>query len=586
MIKNKYVIYLFLVFLAVVIIPYFFGDKDVSQSLSYMVGFNNKVGMILLVLFSIPLFLFSLRHSVQTDCCLFNDNKWIEGDNKIVISVIGISAFALIIEGILLCGENFTGTGGEGSYIMHYIYSAQNGFELYKDIHYIYGPLTIYPVIWLNKIGLSINCSYFFVLTIYHLVGLYMLYDILLLFKVSKKERGVIFLIAAVIFYPLETGMNFCSLRFVMMPWAVTKFVKFSINHLTPLRLSLFNICAFLLIFLYSQEYGLCYLFIVLIYCLYDLFGNRSWNGLLYSFELFLILIVSYFILPNYFMSILQAGSGGGSYPFIPSLVLFLVVAVFMAYGIIIGGQIKHFKNNYSIIIIELAFILAFPSALGRCDPPHIFYNLFFAIILSYVFAKQVFNKTIVISFYLICLITFFPHHITAVFRGVVGDIVRNNIVTVERVLDKIGYSGQVLDKLDDLNLKYEILDVVDGTVTSIDCDNKSYLILQNKSIYVETFFGHKPIWIGNKQGFDKELAELKAKKPDFLLLPKDYETVWLEPAVLEGHYIDILFCSYYHPKIKNYYNEYLYGELIDFIKNNYNQISSNSSFTVLKRND
>lgn len=584
--KIKFIIYLLLVFFAVTIIPSFFGEKEVSQSLSYMVGFNNKVGMIFLVLFSIPLFLLSLRHKVQTNCCNINDKTWCKDDNKVVLSVIGVSALAIIIEGILLCGDNFTGTGGEGSYIMHYVYSVENGVGLYKDIHYIYGPLTIYPVIWFCKLGLSINFSYFLVLSIYHILGLYMVYDILLLFNISRRERIFVYLVAAIILYPLATGMNFCSLRFVMMPWSVSKFVCFSTKHITPIKLSFFNICSFLFIFLYSQEYGLCYLFIVLIYCICQSFVNRSLKSLLYAFELILILIITYFVLPNYFQSIIQAGTGGGGYPFIQSLVLFLVVVVFMVYGILIGGQIKELKYNYQIIILELAFLIAFPAALGRCDPPHVFYNLFFAIVLSYVFAKNYFDRKIVTSFYLISLFTFFPYHITAVLRSVVGDIIRNNIATVEWVCDKIGYSGRVLANNDDIDSKYGILDCVDGTVTSIDCDNMSYLILQNKKNYVETYFGHKPRWIGNKNGFDKELTELKSKKPEFLLLPKDYESDWLEPAEINGHYIDILFCTYYHPKVHNYYNEYLYGELIDFIKKEYYHISDNSYFTILKRND
>ena len=319
-------IYFIISFILVCSIPYLFGESEPNQSLSYMVGFNNKVGMACLVLFSLPLLFFPLGNVNKIDYCSLERSNC--NDKKFIIITILISAIFIILEGILLYNENYSGSGGEGAYVIRHIYAVKYGAELYGDIHYIYGPLTIYPVIWLSYLGITIGCSYFIVLLIYHVIGLFMIYDLLRSFNLTGFERRIIFVIAAIIFYPLATGLNFCSLRFVMLPWAIFHFIYYN-RRRSFLYCSLFNICSFLFVFLYSQEFGLCYLFLVLLFSLIGLIVNKSWKDVVYFIEVLLVSCVVFIQMPNYFLSIIQAGSGGGSFPFIPSMAMQTVVIVF-----------------------------------------------------------------------------------------------------------------------------------------------------------------------------------------------------------------------------------------------------------------
>lgn len=556
--------------LSVLFLPYLFPPSKVSHSYSYMVGFDNKIGFLILLIIAIPPLFYT--YYKKTELSVFNSTpiERIPKEERYIKIYMSLTGLLIGLMGLIYTWDRFDGYY-EGVYFYHFLYALDNGSSLYDEVQFIYGPLTIYPVYLLMQIGINIHIAYFFVLIVFQLLGLYFVYDILPLFKLSEKERFAIMLLITVISFPMSTGLNYCLFRFAIMPWAVTQLVLGynRRNHVVCLLLALVLLLATLL---YSPEIGLCYALVVTLWISIHFYYNHTKADVFTLISLWIGMIIIILLYPNYLSSVFQAGSGGGNFPYVPSLILCLIIAVFISYGALIGGQLRKLSENYDFIAIEVAMIIASPAGLGRCDPLHIESFCLFGLIVSYIILRSIFNAKVVKWTFLISILTLFPHHLLYNYE-ILNKMIDNVRVKVTSINPNQEKYESYIRTVENLN----------GTVSSIQCSNLVYKYLIDTYDYRETYFGFTPQWVGTKEGFDRELSELKNINADYLVVPANYEEKWLSPKYMGIS--NLLYCSYYFIKPYRYYHHELYGELIDYLNQSYHKIRTFKDITVLERN-
>lgn len=565
------IVYIILACLLTMLLPYAFPPIQVSHSYSYMVGFDNKLAFIILCLVAVPPLFFGYKY--QNNVSVWHLEKC-EPEKKekryLWLSII-ITSLLVALTGIGFNLEQDFHGYFEGEYFYHFLYALDYNHSLYDEVQYIYGPLSIYPVYWLTKLGLGVSFSFFLVLILFQAFGIYFAFDLLSKLHLTSPEKKVIFILIVIITYPVATGFNYCIIRFTLVPWLCLNLIsnfqrrnKFLNLLLSPLF--------FLISLAYSPEIGLCYLVIISIWLLFKTVFEKKWDYLVSA----LLIITSFIgvlkIYPDYFSSVFQAGAGGANFPYVPSLIIFLTVFVFIIYGFTVGNQAKEIKANIDLIALEGAMILASPAGLGRCDPGHILDFCMFAIIIAYIVARQVVDTKIVRVLFLVCVFTFFPFQIKCLHYPVARRIVRNATNYPQRVELYAQRQAELKTLLDNLS----------GKVTSVQCKNDIYIYLNSHYDYRETYFGYTPQWIGTKEGFDRELSELKDIDSDYIVVPVDYQTKWMDRKYMGIS--QLLYFTYYPIKPKRYYNEILYGELIGYLDNDFERIRSNDKYAVLKK--
>ncbi len=402
-------VYFIIACMAVMFIPYAFPPARVSHSYSYMVGFDNRVAFVILCLCAVaPLF---AGRKLKENVNLWNSRlkrlNTEEFEIRFVVCTIFISSAVLGFIGIGYGLDEFYGFF-EGEYFYHFLFALDFDHSLYTDVQFIYGPLSIYPIWFLTKLGLKVTFSYFFVLIIYQAIGLYFAYDVLAAMQLSRKERRVLFILIALISFPSATGFNYCLIRFALLPWLFLDLIsKYDSRSKMP---NIFlSPVYFLITLFYSPEIGLCFLVVSCIWLFFKSIFERKWDYIISIILIITSFAAVLFAYPEYLSSVFQAGAGGANFPYVPSLIIVLTVFVFIVYGFLIGKQFQSLKDNIDLIALEAAMIIASPAGLGRCDPVHILNFCMFAIIIAYVVSKQFINKNLINLFFAATVFTFFP---------------------------------------------------------------------------------------------------------------------------------------------------------------------------------
>ena len=570
-VKNKFIFFLFLSSLILFLVPYLFSENEAFQGVSYMVGFNNRLALVIFCLLSLfPLYRGFKFNDIE---CCWEENPKLRLDKYVIITLL-IVFIIIVALCVVLNSESFWGFV-EGGYFMHYFYALKYDVSLFSEIQFIYGPLTIYPVYWLYQLGIPEHYSYYLILSISHIIGLLFTFYILCCFSLNEKERKWIFIIITVITFPYTHGINNSLLRYAIAPFFITNFV-YNCQRRHLLHNSLFSFLYPLTSIFYSPEVGLCYLMVICIWLIIDgLIFKRISNFVYLLIHLVTILCILFFI-PDYLSSIIQAGSGGSNFPFVPSLLLILLFTGVFIVAFYFGNQIKCFRKNLNYLAVELCLITLILPAIGRCDPYHIISNCLFLFVLSYCVGRKFVSIKVITSFYLVCLLSFFPYQ-GMVLKLFVIQAYRSNKSLIASFLNRhdIKKSGK--------ESTVQLLgNRIKGTVTSISVNNAIYSYLHDNYEYKETYFGHTPQWIGKKNGFDREVNDLIKIDVDYIVLPLHYDKVWLNTN--DYSIINLLYCTYYPIKPYRFYNKVLYGDLIDYLKSNYREVSSNESCTILKK--
>lgn len=575
--------------MALFTVPFLFPQKDVVQSLSYEMGFNNSVGMILLVVASLLTFCYGIIKAKHTEAIIVFDKE--EYGSKKILHILQIVSFSILF----ILGALFWGVEEgvlQAYWPIHYSDAMKYGWVLYEDLHVIYGELQILPLHWLRLIGFPAMSAQLLLVAVSSVLCLYFVYDILGVIKIPASEKNAILILAAILFFPYYMGIE--GFRYVYTTWLFLKLIFLSAKNNGLIIQGLAVVASVVFSLLFSQEYGLCLSVILVLYYIIDSWVNKNWHGIILSGVTIVSLLLIVWLKPGMFKAVLYMAGGASSFPYIPCLHLIVFFMAVLLFAWMMGTQIKELKTNYKELMVELLLVSYLPSVLGRCNPPHVLQITFFLLIISGVLFVNRYNKKVVMIIAVLTFLTPFPFIIKtqglSVVRPLISNVVKKNQWAVDYYVEKQlpGYQS-IINKQEKSKerktAREDFLSVITPTtsVMSFCSDEYLYVYLNEHGKYVENFFGQSLSWLANEEQFKEVIECVDREKPDYIVLPKDYRQSWMNYS--EGGILNLWFCTYSIPKPYRTYNEVLYSPLIDYIEENYAYYSTFENIFFYKRN-
>jgi hypothetical protein len=402
--------------------------------------------------------------------------------------------------------------------------------------------------------------------------------------NISKKEKSIIFIVIAVLSFPITYGLNYTLFRFVF-PFFCMVFLR-QIEHKTKTNFIL-SILLPLLVVLTSPEMGIAFYVSYSVYLGIAYYFSRKTIGLVKLVAIVLSLIFSFFCLPDMFLSVLGFGSGSFNWPFVLSLalVLFFVGIFIVAWGI--GIQLRGIKTHLFPLSFTLLAFSLLPAALGRCDPGHIFFNGMFIFILAHTIIRTYSRKLcyfagttsiiiIAVSLFYYPVKNYIPTYASS-WVGNYGlpDKVPAWIVSLGRVYG-LDVEGKMQNRKLKIKFNYNDSFANIDNITMPFADNDIYISLQKSQKYISLYYKN-PGHIGSKHAFEKNLNDMKEKNIKYLLLAEG----WEEQNQPAGYgIIDPLFISKYTFPIKRNGN-ILFDPLIEYIKYNYTHVDDIGAYQL-----
>ena len=584
-------IYIISCILILFIIPYFFPPQTISLSASYNIGFNNKLGWVLLAVFCFFIIIYSLVFSKDKQLLeeVSFSNNFSFPNYLIVLEIL------TVFFGVLLWGLTVSEYGvNESSYQIPHLYDLSFGGKIYKDFEYCYGFLLLYipyGIYYLGNSFLSIKDAYFISLIIEQCLGLYFFFIIISNIESKKYKLNIKSLtsLVAVFSFPISTGVNYTLFRFVL-PFFIFYVIDVVCRRTNIWKLVMTFTGVFAVINT-STEFGLVLGLCVAVYYILKFILSKNIFfivGLLFDFAAMLFCFI---LFPEMFGQVASFSSGALNWPFVPSLpVLSFFIATFLLSNIV-GIQLHNIEKNLSILCFELIAFCCIPGALGRCDPGHIFfYGLFiFVLVIFYYSNKYHYKQKLAIFLFLnVMLIMFFsPYALlsyTSFFpREKIVSVMKNNAVfnrlvcyTYNVITKKSASQLQAsIDRIvayekdkDGYFSKYDNLETV-GFPYPVNPKTEFYIKKNEfkKNGELTSFYYRYVGYNGGKGAVEKHFDQLKRINYKYLLLPETWSDS--ESPIDDRRTICRLFCTYYMPELKNNCN-ILFKPMNDFIKENY----------------
>lgn len=559
-------------------VPSLFPQKEVVQSLSYEMGFNNTVGILLLMLAAAIMFFYGYAKKSQTELLLQLQIR--ELGSRKLLKTLSIISFSLLIvlaiaywgveEGVL-----------QAYWPIHYTEAMKYGWVLYKDVHVIYGALQVLPLHWLRLIGIPAMTAQLLLVALSSVLCLYFTYEILGYLRMPIKEKNTILILSAILFFPYYLGIE--GFRYVYTTWFFIKIVQLSSRENNLLLQLVVTASAVAFSVLFSQEYGLCLSVALVIFFILDGAIKKKWVNLLHISLIIVSLGTLVWLLPGMFNAVIYMLGGASSFPYVPSFHLVVLFTSVLMLAWMMGTQTRDIRQNYPILVFELLLFSYLPSVLGRCNPSHVLPIAFFIIVISGIWLIKYYNKTVVMVIYILAFITPFPFIIktqggTAI-RPAISNVAKHNKWLLNLWVDKKlpGYQSVMnkQQKAEQRELsRSEFLQLLNSSSTVMSfCPDEYYYDFFNENCkYQENFFGQSLSWLANQEQFASVIEQIEVSKPDYLLLPENYKQSWMSYS--ERGVLNLWFCTYSIAKPYRRYNKALYGPVIDYIENNY-QLSS-----------
>jgi hypothetical protein len=345
-----------------------------SVSDSYVFGYNNRAGIVLLLLL------------------VAIGSVWTKGLNlelrttgvsqpiplkTLIVSLIAVLFGCLAM--YMLAGR--FGGFGESSYQIDHVWMLSQGKIPYANFEFAYGASFLYcPLLLRHLLPINLVQAYYLFWILNWLLGTLLLYATINMVDYSTTSKSSIFLLiyGAGFFYILTMGTNYTLLRFTC-----PLFFILVIHKLFNRSGGKWQIYAVLLavvftitLLLISPEIAIAYAFACM--CIFLLSSQcRSTR----SFALFAGLLLTFAVvlwaaLKLHVLDTLKA-IGGGAFNFPISLaphILLFFAAIFVCscYVFLRFSERRTDDNTIGLIAFSIPMIAA---ALGRCDPGHVFWN-------------------------------------------------------------------------------------------------------------------------------------------------------------------------------------------------------------------
>lgn len=539
-------------------VPYLYPPKQMMKSMSYDCGFNNQLGVILVIL---SILVFGFIGFLRKDLRMTIFSKDTE---RLSLRHFGVSCLFLSFFAIwaFLCADYVLDEFNDANFFYCHFYEMTFGRIPYKDFAFGYGPLTIYTPYWIFSLIPCISTvnAYLFSLFFYSVFGLYTFFELVNAMNIELKEKKWMFYIGFLIFFPYTLGMNYQAFRFVFPFWALWRCCHMhSYWRLCFLPLSVIFTLAF------SPEVGLIFLIVSLINrgLLFYVSHNK-----IYLLEVLLLLLLNtcfVMVFLPMFTFVQSFGQGFMNFPFIPSfhlLVFFFSIFLVAYYW---GGrfcQIDKAVFEMSFVLLAFGFL---PVCLGRCDPGHVVYNGFFILSIAFIvlYRTVLFQRFRVYLFGIIFVLVLMT-------SGYLIRIFGRFYLTAPFGCYPL-YSHLSLDVLPE---KGKIAMPI--IMNSNACKDYFYLLSIGRA---DCLYFSRTSSVGSSHVMDT-IEELKNQRPCYLLINRGWEDC-VKPSLGS---VNSLFLSYYSRNpVQN--GNLVNKPLVDLIMQNYKVVNSNHNYLVYEIN-
>ena len=541
-------------------IPYLFPSSELASSMSYDYGFNNRVGLIIVLLGIISFGIIGFCRAgkdikifdIKTSGILLTDY---------LVSIFILALFLLAMG--ITNGDRLIGHGGECTYFLPHIEDMVSGKLPYKDFIFYYGPALIYIPYWIHCLlpGTSVVFSYLLTLFIFQTIGLYCLYSIVRNLNIDSKYKRVIFFIVYFASFPTALGLNYELLRFVLPFWLLLflsktskglSFIWYPLSVITCLAI--------------SPEVGLTFLVAVVIYLFLKWVINKDSHYLLLLLSTVLLAIAFMVIYHDMFSMLTSTASGLLNFPFIVSIHLIAFFVSLFVLGFYLGVKIKSLNNNVldsCFIILSLGLI---PACLGRCDPGHVTYFGLFVFILCFVFISNK-KKLVWLSLLIGIVVTAFIQfwNVRAYSSYYINNYLTNRTINIEQ-------EGQSICDLCEGHISMPLINRGD----MLDIYTK--LVKENR---YENLYITRMAYSATPDNINRTINEIEEKKPTYLLFSRNWENI-IAPSDYSW-VIKNVFYSYSNKKISRNSN-IVYLPLLEYVKGRYSVFKTDDNYVLYLR--
>lgn len=371
--KNSwFALYLLLALAAIFYLPRLVPTSP-SASDSYLFGYNNRIGIILLFVFvaggAIWTRGLNLR-SGATDASPRLQRKLLWG----ALGVAGIGCGVMYV----LAGR-YNGFG-ESFYLIDRLWLLHQGRVPYRDFEFAYGPAQLYGPLFLQKfLHLALPQAYYLFWALSYLVGTYFLFKAVDKVKFATTEKLWIFslLFVAGLFATIRMGTNYTFLRYALPVYLVIviqrRFKDFRAGSIAVDVLMSVLFTAILM--LLSPETAVAFAFASFCVCLFTSPNTLNIRGVTCA-----ALFVAYggtfrIALKLHVLDAMLADGGGAiSFPILPGPHVLVFIAAMFVCACYLYRRAMDGKRDNSLGLIFFSIPMA-AAALSRCDPSHVFWN-------------------------------------------------------------------------------------------------------------------------------------------------------------------------------------------------------------------
>ena len=345
-----------------------------SASDSYLFGYNNRVGIILLFLFIAvgAIWTMGLRPPAnsRTETRLLSRGLLLSA-----MVVVGLACAAMY-----LFAGRYNGFG-ESFYLIDRIWLTHAGKVPYRDLEFAYGPAQLYGPLFLNKLlHIGIPAAYYLFWSLSYLLGTYFLFKSIDLIDMASAAKRWTFLLlfATGLFGIIRMGTNYTFLRYALPIYFVLHTDRrFRTREGRSILLDLVLGGAFCgILILVSPETAVAYAFASLCICLLGRTPGIRMRGmtagtLVITYAALFLVALKLHVLDT----MLADGGGAISFPIVPGpAILIYFVALFVCACYLYRCIWAETSDGNTLGLVFFSIPMA-AAALGRCDPAHIFWN-------------------------------------------------------------------------------------------------------------------------------------------------------------------------------------------------------------------
>jgi hypothetical protein len=354
-----------LLLLGVFLFPYYFSVVP-TVSLSYLVGFNNRVAVAFFLLFAFGIAVARrgwIGEGEQRNSKLPN---WLLGTS---VSV----AVALCI--VLRLHRHGKPIGGEAHFFLDRIHQLSLHRLPYRDFEFTYGPLLLYPTQLVHQaLGISLISAYYVVWTLFWAAGIGMLYFVVNNIDIATEHRLGVYMLMAVTIPPalIDEGMNYAPLRPFTVPFLALCTYIFWQRTKAPYRTACLAGFCIAAGFAVSAEQGIGLLVGTSAYFFLLAFRSNDFPVLASVLQLGLSAIVAACAAHlKLFAAMGFFSKGGYNFPVLLSPGNLLAMTAFVLAICLLWRAIATRDLRHNYVLLTLCGIPMLPAAMGRNDFGH-----------------------------------------------------------------------------------------------------------------------------------------------------------------------------------------------------------------------